>query len=160
MDRVWVTEIRQTAGSFQWALVAHEEAALIERQIRAALAANQAKSVTSAAMHVERASCTNVLLIQAQVQIAARPCEAVLPEAVLGETTAHVNSIALPNLLLLLLLLLFQNGVDVLPDSRAFSSKTSPASYSIAIMLDSISIGCCDLFLFFLFLHLYDFVLK
>lgn len=158
MDRIRISQIGQAARSFQRALVAREEAALIERQIRAASAASQSESVASATAHIERASSRTVrLLIQAQV--AARPREiAILLKAIPSETTACViraNRVALPGLLLLFL----QDGPDIALDSRTSSSKSTPATYSTAIALSAagLSVGHRILFLFF---HFYDLILK
>lgn len=158
MDRIRISQIGQAARTLQGALVAREEAALIERQIRAASAASQAESVTSATAHIERAS-PRIARLLIQAQVAARSREIAIPlEAIPSETTACViraTRVALPGLLLLFL----HNGPDIVLDSRTSSSKSAPAAYSTAIALNAagLSVGRRVLFLFF---HFYDLILK
>lgn len=127
MDRVRISQIGQAARSLKRALVVSKEAALIERQIRAASAASQAESVASATAHIERASSRTVRLLT-QAQIAARPREiTILLEAIPSETTACIIRgirVALPGQLLLFL----QGGPDIALDSRTSSSKSTPAT--------------------------------
>lgn len=159
MDRIRIAQIGHTVRSLQRALVIREEAALIERQICAqAPAASQAESVASATAHIERATSRTVRLV-IQAQIAARPREiAILLEAIPGETAACVTRgtrVALPGLLLLFL----QDGTDIALESCTSSSKSTAAAYSTAIALGAagFSVGRRVLFLF---LHLYDLILK
>jgi hypothetical protein len=161
VDRVRVTQIGQAARSFQRILITCEEAALIECQIRAASAASQAESIISAASRIKRTTPRICFLIQAQ--IAARPCKiAVFLETILGEAAAHASAIARVALPGLLLLLFLHDAADIALDSRASPSKSGSASYSTAITLDAAGfpIGRRDIFLFLLFLHLYDLILK
>lgn len=162
-----VAQIRQTARSLQQrVLVVREEAALIERQVCAAPAARQAESVAaSAATRVERSAggASRVARLLVQAQVAARSHE-ILLVAVLREAAAaasHVITVtrtALPRLLLL------RGSPDIALDSRASSSsKSGPAARTVAAVALSATgfpIDRPGLFLFLLFLHLYDLILK
>ncbi|KYM96126.1 hypothetical protein ALC62_13177 [Cyphomyrmex costatus] len=145
VNRIWISQIRQAVRTFQRALIVREEAALIERQICTTPAASQAKSVASATTQIERASSRSREI-------------AISLKAIPSKTAASVACdirITLPSLLLLLL----QDGPNIALDSRTSSSKSTPASSGTAIALNTtgFSVGCC---VFFLFLHLYDLILK
>lgn len=157
VHRIRISQIGQAARTLQRALIIREEAALIERQVHSTAAASQAKSVASATAHVERASSRIVcLLIQAQVTTRSRKI-AGFSEAIPSEAAANIahTCVALPGLLLLLL----QDGTDITLDSCTSSSKSITASHSTAIALHAagLSVDRCVLFLF---LHLYDLILK
>jgi len=159
VDRIRISQIGQATRSLQRTFVVREEAGLIVRQVCAASAASQAEPIASATTHIERASSRIVCLLLIQAQVAARPREiATLPEAISSETTACGICgirVAVPGLLLLSL----QDDSDITLDSRTSSSKSTPATYSTAIALDTASFSVSRR-IFFSPLHLYDFILK
>lgn len=168
VHRCRVTQIRQTTGPLQQrvvVLIAGEEAALVERQVRAAPAARQAESIgASAATRVERstAAASGVGGLLIQTQVAPRSHEvllvAVLREATTSAAHVTVTRAAKPSLLLL------RGGPDVALNSRASSSSeassTARTTAAVALRAAGLPVERPGLFLFLLFLHLYDLILK